>query len=69
MNEVPPALISDLVALGECGDADSSLRDGILARLKPFERVNWLGWKDWSTILEPFDEARARNLVRGPDPR
>jgi hypothetical protein len=65
MNDVPLAVISDLIELGQCDDANANLRDKILARLKQFERVNWLGRNVWSPIMESLDEARSRNLVRG----
>jgi hypothetical protein len=65
MKDVPPSVISDLIDLGECGDADSSARETILRRLKPFERVNWLGWNEWTHIMDPLNETGAVNLVRG----
>jgi len=65
MNEVPHAAVSDLILLGGCGDGDANLRQILLARLRPFERVNWLGWNEWSRILELCDETSSRHLVQG----
>jgi hypothetical protein len=65
MRELPPTLISDHIELGQCGGAPSQWRDQVLARLKPFERLNRLGWNDWTRMMEPLDEGRARNLVQG----
>jgi hypothetical protein len=38
MNDLPPAVVNDLIALGSFDDGPSAKRDQLLARLKPFER-------------------------------
>jgi len=40
MNDLPPAVEKDLIALGDLDDSPSATRDQLLARLKPFERFN-----------------------------
>jgi hypothetical protein len=65
MNDLPPAVVSDLIALGSRDTSRSGERDQLLARLKPFGRVNCLGWDRWSEAADRLREAELRNLVRG----
>ncbi len=64
-NEIPPAVVKDLVALGSLGDCPSAGRDQLLARLKPFDRVNRLGWNPWNEVADALSETDLKNLVRG----
>lgn len=65
MNDLPPAIVEDLIALGSLDDSPSATRDQLLARLKPFERVNCLGWDCWNEVADTLPETELRNLVRG----
>ena len=65
MNEIPPAVVKDLIALGSLDDSPSVKRDQLLARLKPFDRVNRLGWAPWYELADTLSEIELRNLVRG----
>src|SRR5438128_311234 len=52
VNEIPPAVVKDLIALGSLDDSPSVKRDQLLARLKPFDRVNRLGWAPWYELAD-----------------
>ena len=65
MNDLPPADVEDLIALGSLGDRPSVERDQLLARLKPFEKVNRLGWDRWNEVADTPPETKLRNLVCG----
>src|ERR1039458_527089 len=65
MNDLPPAVVKDLIALGSLDDSPSATRDQLLARLKPFEKVNRLGWNCWNEVADTLAETELRNLVRG----
>jgi len=65
MNDLPPVAVNDLIALGSLEDTPSVERDQLLARLKPFERINCLGWDRWIEVADRLPEVELRNLVRG----
>jgi hypothetical protein len=65
MNDLPPAVVNDLIALGSLEDSPSDKRDQLLARLKPFERVNRLGRDRWNEVADRLSEVELGNLVRG----
>jgi hypothetical protein len=65
MNDLPPAAVKDLIALGSLDDGPSAKREQLLARLKPFEKVNRLGWDCWNAVADKLRETELRNLVRG----
>ena len=65
MNDLPPAIVNDLIALGSLEDSPSAERDRLLARLKPFERVNCLAWDQWNELADRLPEVELRNLVHG----
>jgi hypothetical protein len=65
MNDLPPAVVNSLIELGGLDDCPSATREQLLTRLKPFERVNRLGWDRWNEVADTLPEAELRNLVRG----
>jgi len=65
MNDLPPAVVNDLIVLGSLEDSPSAKRDQLLDRLKPFERVNCLGWDRWNEVADRLPETELGNLVRG----
>lgn len=65
MNEIPPAVVKDLIALGSLDDGPCARRDQLLARLRPFDRVNRLDWNPWNEVADTLSEAELKNLVRG----
>ena len=65
MNDLPPAVVNDLIALGSLDERPSTAREQLLARLRPFERVNRLGWDRWNEAADKLSEADLKNLVRG----
>jgi hypothetical protein len=65
MNDLPPATVNDLIALGSLDDCPSAARGQLLARLKPFERVNRLGPNGWNVVADRLSEVELGNLVRG----
>src|SRR6266550_1979754 len=65
MNDIPPAVVNNLIALGRLDDSPSAKRDQILAWVKPFEEVNRLGWDRWNEVADTLSEAELRNLARG----
>ena len=65
MNDLPPAVVEDLIALGSLGDGTSAKRDQLLARLKPFDRVNRLDCNPWFEVADMLPEGDLKNLVRG----
>src|SRR5437762_2816020 len=65
MNDIPPAVVNDLIALGRLDDSLSVKRDQLLGRLKPFDLVNRFGWDRWYEIADTLSEVELRNLARG----
>lgn len=65
MNDLPPPVVSDLIALGTLDDSPSAMRDQLLARLKPVNRDICLGWDRWNEVVDTLSEVDLRNLVRG----
>ncbi len=47
MNDIPPAVVEDLIALGSLDDSPSATRDQLLARLKPVNRDICFDWDRW----------------------
>jgi hypothetical protein len=65
MNDLPPVVVNDLIALGGLNNGPSAARRELLARLKSFETVNNVGWDRWSDATQGLTELELRNLVRG----
>ncbi len=65
MNDLPLVVVDDLIALGGLDGSPSVERNQVLARLKPFERVNCLGWDRSTEVADGVSEVELRNLVRG----
>ena len=65
MSDLPPEVIEDLVTLGELGDRPSRKRNELLVRLKPFNRVNCIGWDPWIAVSDTLPEEKLRSLIRG----
>jgi len=65
MNDIPSAVVNNLIALGSLDDGPSAKQDQLLARLKPFDKVNRLGWNPWNEVADALAEDDLKNLVRG----
>ncbi|HEX3626632.1 MAG TPA: hypothetical protein VH280_14550 [Verrucomicrobiae bacterium] len=65
MSDLPPQVLEDLLALGQLGDRQSAKRDILLTELKPFNRVNALGWDIWNAVARVLPEEKLECLVRG----
>lgn len=44
MNDLPPAVVKDLIALGGLDENHSATRTKLLARLKPVNRDIYIDW-------------------------
>ena len=64
-NDLPPAVVKDLIALGGLDESPSATRAELLARLKPVNRDIYIGWNHWNVVAETLSELDLRNLVRG----
>lgn len=65
MNDIPPAVVKDLIALGGLYESPSAERDQLLARLKSVNRDIYIGWNQWNEVADPLVEVDLQNLVRG----
>jgi len=65
MGDLSPEILEDLLALGRLDDGNTIKRNRLLSRLKPFNKVNCLGWDIWNTLAETLSEDKLKSLVRG----